>query len=211
MSDKTASQRSDKWDPDMSEGPVLENGSDETLCNIYRQIRNMPEPQPPADFVASVMKSIHPIKRPWWYRLKKWARSPVTITPLQLVPTAGVLVTACLILAITMGPGEDQGDSRGTGHQKSATAVTLTLNRPGAKSVAVVGSFNGWHGESCAMHRHESAWTITLHIPKGRYEYAFLVDGEEIVPDPQARIYQEDGFGQKNAVLIVENPDEKSI
>jgi 1,4-alpha-glucan branching enzyme len=82
---------------------------------------------------------------------------------------------------------------------------------PDAKSVSLVGSFNGWHGGNCDMHRNETAWTITLHIPKGRYEYAFLVDGEEIVPDPGARIYQDDGFGKKNAVLIVGNPDEKAI
>ena len=48
------------------------------------------------------------------------------------------------------------------------------------------------------------AWIVSLSLEKGRYEYAFLVDGEKIVPDPSALIDQDDGFGNKNSVLVIE-------
>lgn len=79
--------------------------------------------------------------------------------------------------------------------------------------MSVIGSFNQWQGRGYEMHRDATApvWTMTLWLPPGRHEYAFLVDGKEILTDPQALLYQEDGFGSRNAVLIVGQYDDQSV
>lgn len=50
-----------------------------------------------------------------------------------------------------------------------------------------------------------------MELPMGRHEYAFLIDGERIVPDPGALLYHEDGFGNRNAVLILGGNGETNI
>ena len=82
-----------------------------------------------------------------------------------------------------------------------------------SRSVAVIGSFNDWKSRGYEMEPKQdgSQWRITLWLPAGRYEYAFLVDGIRIEADPRAGLYQEDGFGNQNSVLIVGNNHETAI
>jgi 1,4-alpha-glucan branching enzyme len=77
---------------------------------------------------------------------------------------------------------------------------------PGASRVELIGSFNQWRPGDFVMKWDESrkAWVVSLDLQKGRYEYAFLVDGVKVVPDPNALIYRDDDFGNKNSILIVE-------
>jgi 1,4-alpha-glucan branching enzyme len=88
----------------------------------------------------------------------------------------------------------------------SDRTVVFTLNIPGASKVELIGSFNKWRSGDFLMRWDESrkAWSVSLDLQKGRYEYAFLVDGEKVVPDPKALINRDDGFGNKNSILIVE-------
>ena len=80
---------------------------------------------------------------------------------------------------------------------------TVTLNAPGAKSVAVTGSFCDWAREGHPLeHDGHGTWKATLTLPPGRHEYRLLVDGQwqddptcaERVPNP---------FGTENCVLEV--------
>ena len=47
------------------------------------------------------------------------------------------------------------------------------------------------------------AWTVTIPLEPGRYEYQFVVDGEQWIADPFAVEQNDDGFGSRNAVLDV--------
>ena len=84
--------------------------------------------------------------------------------------------------------------------------VHLRLDAPEAKSVAVVGDWNGWDP---AQHRMKDAnedgvWELTLSIEKGgEYQYQFLINGEKWMPDPNAALKVEDGFGGTNSVLNI--------
>jgi len=73
-----------------------------------------------------------------------------------------------------------------------------------AGEVCVAGSFNGWSTESHCMGRSGKAWTMSFYVPRGRYEYLFVVDGGIWVPDPGNDLTQDNGFGGRNSVLIVE-------
>lgn len=57
-----------------------------------------------------------------------------------------------------------------------------------AKSVALVGDFNGWARTPMRLASAGSgnAWTASVPLPNGRHEYAFIVDGRKWVADPYA-------------------------
>ena len=190
----------------------------EDLLFVAARIKSMPDLDPPTSLLPSIMQAVKSKKRPWWYRLSRWARAPVSITftPLRVLPAAAMLVAVCLASVFFVGtrggqvPREAKLDTSASRGQ-DLVPVSFSLHMPEAGSVAVVGSFNDWHPKECSMRRDREMWTATLHLPSGRYEYAFMVDGKSIVPDPGAHIHQDDGFGNQNAVLIVGNHDETAI
>jgi 1,4-alpha-glucan branching enzyme len=71
--------------------------------------------------------------------------------------------------------------------------------------VALAGSFNEWSDSSIVFARsaEPGAWTVTVALPPGRYQYLFVVDGERWIPDPSAHAQVEDEFGQRNSLLVV--------
>ena len=84
--------------------------------------------------------------------------------------------------------------------------VTLTFRAPEAKAVSLAGDFNKWSIEEGAMKRRsDGTWAIELPLKPGVYHYMFVVDGEGWVPDPHAESYRDDGFGNKNAILRINN------
>lgn len=72
-------------------------------------------------------------------------------------------------------------------------------------SVCLSGDFNGWSIRAHCLERKGDTWHIELYIPAGRHRYAFYVDGSRWVPDPKALMQEDDGFGTKNSVLIVDS------
>lgn len=48
---------------------------------------------------------------------------------------------------------------------------------PTARTVSVVGSFNGWNPTVHLMRRADETWTITVYLSPGRAVYLFSVDG----------------------------------
>ena len=88
--------------------------------------------------------------------------------------------------------------------QESVVTVRLNLYAPQAKNVAVSGDFNKWRVDSDVMSRQDGGvWTIDIKLKPGVYTYMFVVDGKAWVTDPDAETYQDDGFGNKNAVMRV--------
>ncbi len=200
---------------DANERPVFpEVRDDEALARVVRELRRMPELEPPPVLLRGVMDAVHARKLSHWARFCRWTRSPrsITFTPLQVIPGVAGVVAACLILVFLLGKG-DREKPVGLVETHSRVPVVLNLRMPDARSVAVVGTFNDWRASGYEMRRDSdgSAWTVTLWLPEGRYEYAFLVDGGSTVPDPSAPLHQDDGFGSRNAVLIVGNHYDNSI
>ena len=71
-------------------------------------------------------------------------------------------------------------------------------------SVCLSGDFNGWSSESHCLQRKGDEWSIQLVLPPGSYRYGFLIDKRDWVCDPEALIQEEDGFGRKNSVLLID-------
>ncbi|MEP7382058.1 MAG: isoamylase early set domain-containing protein [Gemmatimonadota bacterium] len=82
------------------------------------------------------------------------------------------------------------------------------LIAPSATSVALVGDFSDWDDSRYQMERvsDDGAWSITIPLVPGRYEYQFEVDGAQRVNDP-TRPQTSSEFGSANSVVTVERRD----
>ncbi len=84
---------------------------------------------------------------------------------------------------------------------------SLRISDNKTHTVAIAGDFNNWNPQANILEDPEGdgIWTATLNLEPGRYEYMFVMDGEKWFPDPNALRYVKDGFGNKNAILEINN------
>jgi hypothetical protein len=73
-----------------------------------------------------------------------------------------------------------------------------------AETVCISGDFNNWSSNTDCFKRNGNTWSISISLLPGRYRYTFFVDEIRWIPDPNAFLQEDDGFGMKNSVLIVE-------
>jgi hypothetical protein len=118
----------------------------------------------------------------------------------------GLATAACAVFA-ALGWFAGRGTAPSMAADPAVSApvlVRLVVVQPGAQTVQVAGDFNGWNPERTPLARAGSgAWTVTLPLEPGRYEYMFVVDGQTWIADPFAAEQDADGFGSSNAVLDV--------
>jgi hypothetical protein len=178
---------------------------------IAHWILKMPDLEAPPGLLPSVMGSLQPKKAPWPRRIALWAKSPksFTFTPIRVAPAAMVLVGILILSGYWLFGQKNFGFN--PGQTESQIPVVFNLAIPEARAVAVVGTFNGWKpkGFEMTFDREKKTWSLTVRLPEGRYEYAFLVDDQKVLPDPEASLYQNDGFGNENSVMILRAKDEK--
>ncbi len=84
------------------------------------------------------------------------------------------------------------------------TPVSFYFIDPGAERVCIAGSFNEWSKEAHCMTREKDRWTVRIYLSPGRCAYLFVIDGRLWLPDPNAPLLEESGFGSKNSIVIVE-------
>ena len=83
-------------------------------------------------------------------------------------------------------------------------AVRFVYKDAEATTVAVAGDFNEWSSKANMLKQSGDVWSLDLALPPGRYEYQFVIDDRRRAPDPEAVIQEDDGFGSKNSVVILE-------
>jgi hypothetical protein len=76
---------------------------------------------------------------------------------------------------------------------------------PSASSVWVTGNFTSWggdpdHGALVLALGGDGAWTVTQTFNAGDYQYKFVIDGTNWIPDPGNPNTVDDGFGGINSV-----------
>lgn len=83
--------------------------------------------------------------------------------------------------------------------------VKFSFRLPGAQSLTLAGDFNGWDVSVHLMEYEPAAdaWTITLALAPGRYEYKFFVDGRDWWNDPDAP-KTPNVWGSENSYVVVE-------
>jgi 1,4-alpha-glucan branching enzyme len=136
----------------------------------------------------------------------------ITVSPLKLIPVAAVVIALAVFVTTAYLPERDIPFGLEQGQQK-LVSVTFTFQHPGAHSVSLIGSFNQWNPVGFEMHQkgEEKVWLLELRLPVGRHHYAFLVNDELILTDPNTPFSARDGFGNKNSIIFVSNEYEKTI
>lgn len=96
--------------------------------------------------------------------------------------------------------------------QTAQMTIQFELHAPAAERVELLGTFNGWRAGEIVLHGPDAAgyWTADVPLAEGRHEYAFLVDGERWLADPQATTQRPDGFGRMNTVIKVYQDDDSA-
>ncbi len=92
------------------------------------------------------------------------------------------------------------------GPAENTVTVHLRLEAPSAQTVSVVGDWNQWDPEANVMRDtdEDGIWEIRLELEEDQvYQYQFIINDDRWVPDPQAPVQVDDGFGGTNSVLDV--------
>src|SRR5688572_2858927 len=93
----------------------------------------------------------------------------------------------------------DKGAVRG-----SARRVHFEFTDPEAKSVCVAGTFNGWDVTRTPLAPAGGGkWLRDLFLPRGTYEYCFVIDGARWTTDPRASESVSNPFGGRNSLVKV--------
>jgi len=190
---------------------------------------NSISPQPaPADFTQSIMAKISQkeiqIQTSWMDHLKKRISIPnLSFPPLSLsflslllsfprkresifsFRMAGAAAVAALVVFFAFTFVFNTPDSYPI--CSAEVQFSLKINDNKAHTVAIAGDFNGWSPQVNILEDFDGdgIWTGTLKLEPGRYEYMFVLDGEKWFPDPNALRYVKDGFGNRNAILEINN------
>lgn len=183
------------------------------LERLSLEASQLPRPIVPDGFVAAVLKQTpsasNGAARPsWWPRMLStlWTRHVFQWN------VAGAAAAACVVLVAIGGVVSGMRPSSPAPAPLTAVAapapervlVRLVVVHPGARTVQAAGDFNGWNPAQTPLEPvSNGAWTVTIPLEPGRYEYQFVVDGEEWIADPFAVEQNDDGFGSRNAVLDV--------
>ena len=121
---------------------------------------------------------------------------------MRLSPLAGALAAAALVLAILWNPGTQGAPLTPT--TGPVVYVQFVLEAPSATSVSVAGDFSDWQPAFALEDADgDGIWSARVPVQPGVYAYMFLVDETSWQTDPNAGRYQDDGFGNRNAVLAV--------
>lgn len=136
-------------------------------------------------------------------RFVDWLVRP---TPVRVSPLAAGLVSAAVMLAVLLpGDGAPPVETTAIGDGTAEVVyVQFLLEAPSASSVAVAGDFNGWEPSFTLDDADgDGVWAGRIPVRPGVHAYMFLIDETEWRTDPNAARYQDDGFGNRNAVLAV--------
>jgi hypothetical protein len=157
----------------------------------------------PASFRVEVMEAIERRAVSPWRRIADWWLEPRSV---RIRPAVGALALAASLALLMLLPGEEPVAPTAAVSPAPAQVVTrFVLIAPEATSVHLTGDFVSWSREGIALQdpRGTGIWTTDVQLPPGVYQYTFVVNGTEWVPDPRAVSQVDDGFGQTNSVLIV--------
>jgi len=207
----------------------------QSLKEIVTSLNSLSTQLTPADFTQNIMAKISQeevqIQSSWMDQLKRRISIPSLSFPRLFLSFPRLLLSFPRLLLSFPRKRESIFSFRLVGAAAAAAvfiffAFTFIFNIPDtppicsaevqfslkisdgkAHTVAIAGDFNGWSPQANLLEDPDGdgIWTGTLKLEPGRYEYMFVLDGEKWFPDPNALRYVKDGFGNKNAILEINN------
>jgi hypothetical protein len=151
-------------------------------------------------------------RRRRWYPIT--APRTISVSPVMgLAAAAGFAAlvagsTAAVIVARggSFSPQVASTPSADPARAADREVVRFTIAAPAARSVTLVGDFNGWNPVATPLVKatSDSVWTVTVPLSVGRYQYAFILDGTAWRADPAGRLSLKDEFGTPSSLITVE-------
>lgn len=155
---------------------------------------------------------MHRERRPWYRRSLSFSVTP--LGALAAATLAGVITLGALRLST--GTDTQLAQTPDTALQfqpvasvrpapgSSIQSRQFIIIAPEASSVYLVGDFNDWDTGATKMERvsADGAWSVTLPLTPGRYEYQFELDGALRITDPSMP-QTASAFGSPNSVINV--------
>lgn len=173
----------------------------EAWDTLAREVRSMDAGSAPGWIEQAIMTEVAltpmPVRREG---LVAWVLRPRS---LRVSPLAGVLASTAILVAVFFA-GSSRSGAGPTVPGSTDILVEFSLDAPNATSVAVAGDFNGWEGGLVLEDRDgDGVWSGRVALRPGLHKYMFILDGDVWVTDPKASRFDDDGFGNQNAVIAV--------
>ncbi len=175
------------------------------LKKMITSLNSLPEINAPKNINQNIMANIFEgkiqVRTSWTNHLKRWDFAP----RFSLRLAGGIALTTAVIVFLAFTFIFNQPDI--IPQCSTEVQFSLRLSEGKVQTVAIAGDFNQWNSQSNHLKDPDGdgIWTATLKLPPGRYEYMFVIDGKKWVPDPNANRFVKDGFGNKNAILEINN------
>lgn len=190
----------------------IDNGSrDDEFAERIAQPLRAPEVLAP-DFEARLMVQARAevarqravqARRSWWTTRRMVMASPLA----GLALAAGIAALAAVSTLTVARSATRQTPSVAVLHD-TVQLVRFVFADSSARTVSLVGDFNGWARERTPLHATARAgvWAVSVPLTPGRHEYAFIVNGERWVADPLSP-GNRDEFGTESSVLLLASND----
>lgn len=166
----------------------------------------------PASLKPAVMTEVRRLAESPWRRSVHALLAPRTIRVRPAVGAVALAAAAALVLLARPEASEPAGPALPMAEPVAATPegvlTRFSFVAPAASHVAVTGDFLNWDLDGVPMTdpRGNGVWVAQLRLAPGLHHYAFVIDGRQWLPDPNALSQVDDGFGQRNSVLLVPGP-----
>jgi hypothetical protein len=185
---------------------------DEKNDTVIAKTRAFLAAQPPPDLRAAVMSRLENLEpfparsRPALFaRLVHWLWSPREVSIRPAFALAGAAAVVLLLVVPHMRPLPSSAPQVAGTVADPRVFVQFHLETA-AMRVQLAGSFTNWEPRYELRQSAPGIWTITVPLTEGVHDYAFVVDGQQWVPDPHAPQIG-DGFGGTNSRLALLHPD----
>ena len=144
-------------------------------------------------------------QKSWWRRERVLRVSPIAGLALAAGISAIVaLSTIAIGSRISLRKNATVAASPSAPAKDTVQLVRFVFVDSHASSVALVGDFNEWTkgATELKLSGAPGVWAVSVPLPAGRHEYAFIVNGKRWVADPLA-VKSSDEFGTESSVIRV--------
>ena len=117
------------------------------------------------------------------------------------IAKAGVVAAALVLLVFSLYWKNDDAVYDAV---PGAVSKRFVIFQPEASNVQISGSFTNWNNIPLKMIGPSGYWEIELDVTRGEHKYVFIVGDDRKITDPTILMKEEDDFGSKNSVLVVE-------
>lgn len=142
--------------------------------------------------------------RRWWRTEQVYRVAPLTGLALAAGITAIIAISGVAIGSRMSAGSRPVARAAAAPSRDTVQIVRFVFVAPEAKSVELVGDFNGWAKGTTEL-KHSGApgvWAVSVPLSPGRHEYAFIINRSRWVADPLA-VKRSDDFGTESSVIRV--------